>query len=492
MTPGNPTPPSLSSLLSKLVDGVLSENEKGRLREILNKNPAARDYYQLYLATHLELAEAAQQMQLTPPKRAWFRHTRKLPAIAALILLTIALALWSPWRETRDTPAAVVLAVTSVTENVRWNLAKPPAPGIELPAGQIELAAGTLALTLTGNQILTVAAPANFDIVSETEVFLHRGSASLRIVDNQSPQTIRVPRGTVIDLGTEFSVMVEANGTADVWVFEGKALVSLTSGSATRERQSLTAGQSLRMAETLAPSPAKSTDFIRPLLREKDRRNPPFVIADFSAEFPTSTLGSGQPFGGSEKPAQGWSYLWNPTGTLGNAANYQALSPNRINTFPAADGGGIFPMFTKIGNAAFNATAQGNFQYGRIAKTSVHPGKHVVDKDYRAIIAYTIQADESGEIWIDNSSLAKHRIDGYVTNGVDLDVFVNDTPVVELKADGFESLTASSFNGNLGKLSAGDTVYIALGNNGDDGQGSHETYDAFDACIIDFQLVRMR
>jgi hypothetical protein len=246
------------------------------------------------------------------------------------------------------------------------------------------------------------------------------------------------------------------------------------------------------MGETLAPSPVKSADFVRPLLQGGDRRNFPAVIADFSAEFPASTLGSGQPFGGTEKPAPGWSYLWNPTGTLGIATYYQALVTNTVNTFPAADGGGIFPMFTKTGNVAFNATAQGQFQYGRIAKTSIHPGKFIPGKDYRAIIAYTIQADEAGEVHIANSSLAKHRIDGFVTNGVDLDVYVNDTLVAALRKDGFESLTATDFNGSLGTLSAGDTVYVTLGNNGDDGHGSHEVYDAFDACVIDFQLVRVR
>jgi hypothetical protein len=214
------------------------------------------------------------------------------------------------------------------------------------------------------------------------------------------------------------------------------------------------------------------------------------VIAHFSAEFPTSTLGSGQPFGGGETPAPGWNYLWNPTGVLGRAADYRALAPNTVNTFPAANGGGIFPMFTMSGSAAFNSAGQDHFRFGRIATTSIHPGKYVAGKDYRAIIAYTIQADEAGKVRIANSSLAKHRIDGFANNGVDLDVYVNDTPVPGLGMDSFQSLAASDFDGSLGTLSAGDTVYIALGNNGDDGHGGPEAYDAFDACIIDFQLMR--
>jgi ferric-dicitrate binding protein FerR (iron transport regulator) len=477
-----------------LVDGVLSDADKTRLEEILRKNPAARDYYRTYLATHLELAEAASQMNLTAAnRRSWILRARAPLAIAALVPLAFGIALWGPWRDSNREPAGNALATIQVAEDARWSLSDPPAAGLDLHAGRVELTAGKVALALGGNQTLTLAAPTDFELMDDDELFLHRGSASLRIDDGGSTYTIRVPRGKVVDLGTEFSVKVATDGTTDVWVFEGKAEVTLTSGPSSREQQALTAGQSLRMGETLAPSPAGAADFIRPLSKAAENAgSPPAVIADFSAEFPTSTLGSGQPFGGTEKPATGWNYLWNPSGTLGTAANYQALVANTVNTFPAADGGGIFPMFTKFGNLAFNAGGQSNFQFGRIAKTSVHPGRYVVGKDYRAIIAYTIQPDEAGEIRIDNSSLVKHRIDGFVTNGVDLDVFVNDTPMVALKIDGFESLTAASFNGKLGRLSAGDTIYVALGNNGDDGQGHHETYDAFDACVIDFQLVRMR
>jgi hypothetical protein len=488
MKPG-PPPPLLASLLSKLVDGALGETDKVRLEEILRKSPAARDYYRIYLATHLELTEAAQQMDFAPATHpGWFRRARIPLAVAALVPLALGLFLWAPWRDTRPAPAGKALAVTSLTRDVRWSLSKPPAPGLDLPSGRIDLTAGTLALTLSGKQFLTLAAPADFELIDENELFLHRGSASLRIDNGGSTYAIRVPRGKVVDLGTEFSVKVAADGTADVWVFEGKALVSLTSGAATREQQALTAGQSLRMGETLAPSRAKSADFVRPLRQGSDRQDSPVVIANFSAEFPTSTLGSGQPFGGTETPATGWKYLWNPSGILGNAADYQALVPNTVNTFPAANGGGIFPMFTKFGDLAFNAATQDNFQYGRIAKTSIHPGKCAPGKDYRAIIAYTILPDQGGKIHITNSSLSKHVNQG---NGVDLDVFVNNTRRYEFGKDGFQSLVTTRFDGSLGTLSAGDTIYITLGNNGDDGHNSGEIYDAFDACVIDFQLVRV-
>jgi len=478
-------PPPLASLLSKLVDGHLTEEEHDKLEAILRANPTARDYYRLYLTTHLELADTAPRVAAFPVRR---RRNALLLAAAALVLAA-GLGLWLPHRNApssvEQTPAGAVLATTSLTRDVAWSLAETPAPGLELRAGRITLDAGSIELTLVGDQIFTVAAPSEFELVDEDEVFLHRGSASLRIAGSASPCLLRVPLGTIVDLGTEFAVKVAPDGTADVWVFEGKARVDLNADASARDRRVLSAGQSVRLADTLVASPASAADFIRPLSTPPPPA--PRVIADFAAEFPSSSLGPDRPFAGNEAPANGWSYLWNPDGNLGTPENYMPLAANTVDAFPAANGGGRHPMFTKLPDAAFNSPAQGDFQYGRISKTSIHPGKVTAAQDHRAIIAYTIQPGEQGEIRIANSSLAKYRVDGQPANGVDLDIYVNGRRIDALGKDGFQSLTPTRFDGSLGTLAPGDTIYVMLGNNAD---GSAQTYEAYDACVIDFQLVK--
>jgi hypothetical protein len=173
--------------------------------------------------------------------------------------------------------------------------------------------------------------------------------------------------------------------------------------------------------------------------------------------------------------------MWNPNGVIGTASGYQSLVPNTIATFPVSFGG-TNPLFSAVGNQAFNTTGQGNYQFGRVAKTSFHPGTWAGGTvgDIRGIIAYTIQAGEAGTINIINSSFAKLTTSpSSGANGVDLDIFVNDTLVGALSKNGFQSLTASNFNGSLGNLSVGDTIYVTIGNNGN---------DAFDASVIDFEL----
>jgi hypothetical protein len=211
------------------------------------------------------------------------------------------------------------------------------------------------------------------------------------------------------------------------------------------------------------------------------------LIADFSAEFPVSSLGGSNPYGGSEMPAAGWNYMWNPTGVIGTASGYESLVPNTVATFPGASGGGVSPIFTNLGNVAFNNTAaeptgQGNFAFGRVGLTSFHPGRWGDGSlgDIRGIIAYTIQPGEAGTVSIVNSSFAKLTTStGSGANGVDLDIYVNDNLIGALSKNGFQSLTPSNFNGNLGDLVVGDTVYVTIGNNGN---------DAFDASVINFQL----
>ena len=208
--------------------------------------------------------------------------------------------------------------------------------------------------------------------------------------------------------------------------------------------------------------PPATRNFVR--LRVTTAITSAAVIADFGAEFPVSALGAGQPYSGTETKAAGWNYMWNPTGVIGTASTYQALVPNKIATFPPDASGGSYPMYTNVNNVAFNAAGQLDFVWGRIALTSVHPGKINGSEDNRAIIAYTIQAGEAGTVSIANSSFAKLSPNG---TGVDLDIYVNNTLMGAFSKNAFNSTTAESFDGTLGDLSVGDTVYFTIGNNGD-------------------------
>ena len=269
----------LASRLSRLVDGLLDEEEAAELEALLRSNPAARDYYRRYLATHLDLAGHFERDTIAdrPSTPARPRRTALLLATAALLPLASGLGLWWMIKSTTPLPGppplittavspGPVLAVTARTEGVLWSLPDSPAPGLKLRSGPARLDSGLLTIDLVGGQSMTLQAPAEFELLTETEMYLVSGDASFRMPEGGNRYIIRVPGGAVVDLGTEFSVNVAADGTADIHVFEGLANASVTGeGDHTREERLLGAGDSVRIDGRLETSPTEPGDFLRPI-----------------------------------------------------------------------------------------------------------------------------------------------------------------------------------------------------------------------------------
>jgi hypothetical protein len=180
-------------------------------------------------------------------------------------------------------------------------------------------------------------------------------------------------------------------------------------------------------------------------------------IADYQASFK------------GVKPATGWLYAWDPTGKLGNAANYVPLLwSSSLNIYNTTGGATQAP-----------GKSTHNDDYMQLAYNGGHPGKPGFDP----IIGYQIQAsDGSGQYRLAGTSIRK--TDGKVTgneDGLSVLVYINNTKL----GSGFNVSTNgqwSIFDGSLGKLNVGDTVWImfdALKN---------QNYDAF--TDFDFALQR--
>jgi len=194
------------------------------------------------------------------------------------------------------------------------------------------------------------------------------------------------------------------------------------------------------------------------------------IVAGF-ADFVPGPNGAGPAYDGTEVPPTGWGYLWADTGDIGNSASYVPLEPNTVGVEPI----GSTPQWTADGSLVFNDLAQGNARFLRVSTGSLHPGDG--GQDAQAVVGYTLQEGDAGVISITNSSL---RNISTVGDGVALSVYVNDV----LKPDFSDVVDGGTihFDGSLGLLNAGDTVYVAIGNGASNDSNN-------DASVLDFQLL---
>lgn len=261
-----------ATLLSRLVSGQLADGDADRIADYLRGSKAARDYYRFYLAVHADLTEHFRENAAAPfPPLPVPARRVGIFALAALIPLALGIGMWSasirmPVPQVVMVPEpGPMLAVTGFADDVRWNLPEPPASGMSLSRGVVELKQGTLVLHLTGGQTLTLRGPARFELLNDKEMRLDLGDLSQRVLRDHQTYLIHVPGGAVADLGTEFSVKVAADKTTDVFVFEGRAVASSADdGNRTRYERILVAGESVRIGKTLQDSPLAAQDFLRP------------------------------------------------------------------------------------------------------------------------------------------------------------------------------------------------------------------------------------
>lgn len=154
-----------------------------------------------------------------------------------------------------------------------------------------------------------------------------------------------------------------------------------------------------------------------------------------------------------EKPKAGWAYLWNADGEIGRAANYKPLVWNSKAGMYTGDANN----YPALGTA---------YNYVRMAHDGGHPGTGVDQKesggfDRYLIAAYRIQPAQAG----------KTAITGRVTcnakdGGVEIRLYVNDMSNGSAVVRGGTSVDFSTW---LGDLKEGDTIYVAVGPNRNDG-----------------------
>jgi hypothetical protein len=148
------------------------------------------------------------------------------------------------WQQLRPRPVGVLTAST----DTQWE-GTAPAVGEALPAQRtLILKSGVATIGLRNQATLSVAGPAQIELNSATDVFLTLGKIVVDVPHQVSGFSVRTHDAKVVDLGTEFGVSVNEEGSSEVHVLAGRVAVSGPAAGASQ--QIVAAGSACRVDES--------------------------------------------------------------------------------------------------------------------------------------------------------------------------------------------------------------------------------------------------
>lgn len=232
----------LHELCSALADDRLSPVQGQRLQDLLAQSPEARTIYFQSVALSNSLAEYAGEMQadVTPsmPKKA--RNSR-WPALSLAAAAALVLGLFlrphfhpsadtlSPREEVADgeLQTGTLVARVTGTKNCTWKGATQLQAGDAVHRGQqLELNQGTAEITFDCGAQVVLDGPAVLSVESAWEAILRSGGLKATVDPQAAGFRVRHSSVEVLDLGTEFSIVADAEGDAEVKVLKGSVEVS--------------------------------------------------------------------------------------------------------------------------------------------------------------------------------------------------------------------------------------------------------------------------
>lgn len=255
--------PDTDTLIQHYLEGALTTAEAEELHELLKIQPelGARllqhfEMDAMLRATKPLVVDNFIRPALLPRRRFTFATVTSVAALAACITL---LAAWlmnevmSLRPEAEETTASVAVLTRGV--NLEWESAA-IAPGTPLSPGMLKLKSGVAEIEFYQGARVLAEGPVELLLVSSSEATCSRGKLSAQVPPQAKGFRINTPKGTIVDLGTEFGLDVSAQNV-EVHVFKGE--VELHQPEVTMK--SLKEGEAMAMAGKTAALPADASSF---------------------------------------------------------------------------------------------------------------------------------------------------------------------------------------------------------------------------------------
>jgi hypothetical protein len=124
--------------------------------------------------------------------------------------------------ENKNPPQLSDRAFATLTQNADASWDTPRAEGDRLTAGVLRLAQGSAEIHFDKGTVVFLTGPAVLELCSADEVSLQHGSLNARVPAPAVGFSVATPLSRVVDLGTEFDVVVQDSGTITTLVHEGR------------------------------------------------------------------------------------------------------------------------------------------------------------------------------------------------------------------------------------------------------------------------------
>lgn len=234
-----PFPESIESvdhLIQDLGDGVITPEDHQRLMEIMRTNAGVRQRYRrhMVMASMLhELAESRAEMGTLPVSQEMITRATRRTAVASTIygmaaMLILGLGFWI-YRFKLSPPPVRQWIVMEDSDNARFSVSyvgKATRDPHTLQAGdKIILDHGLVRFTFPSGVESIIEGPSILELISEDSVRMDGGLAWFQVPPAGHGFTVETEGMRVIDLGTEFGLWFDGEGTQQVHVAKGRVRV---------------------------------------------------------------------------------------------------------------------------------------------------------------------------------------------------------------------------------------------------------------------------
>ena len=234
----------MHELCGALADDCMTEVQRERLTELLKRSDEAREIYFHSVSLSASLAEYANEMQsdeATLPIANNVRHVNfrwwALGALAAAACVALGLFLWPRSTETQavgredladaDLQSGGLVARITGAKDCVWNGRQKLEPGAPVHRGEhLDLVGGVAEITFDCGAQIVLEGPAVLNAESAWQATLLRGGLKATVPPQAVGFRVHHASVEVVDLGTEFSMVADAAGEADVRVLKGSIEVA--------------------------------------------------------------------------------------------------------------------------------------------------------------------------------------------------------------------------------------------------------------------------